>query len=80
MNRFLTDMAASSERRAQQARRREPLPALMRRARERAPAPPLKLSPQGFDIIAELKLRSPAAGALGSADDDWLGRDECTPC
>lgn len=74
MNRFLTDMAASSERRAQQARRREPLPALMRRARERAPAPPLKLSPQGFDIIAELKLRSPAAGALGSAADDWLSR------
>jgi len=27
-----------------------------------------------FDVIAELKLRSPAAGALGDAADDWLGR------
>jgi indole-3-glycerol phosphate synthase len=32
------------------------------------------LSPAGFDVIAELKLRSPAAGVLGEAHDDWPGR------
>jgi indole-3-glycerol phosphate synthase len=32
------------------------------------------LSAAGFDVIAELKLRSPAAGALGDANEDWLGR------
>ena len=44
-------------------------------AREHAPAgPPLRLSPAGFDVIAELKLRSPAAGVLGDESEDWLGR------
>lgn len=74
MSGFLDEMAASSERRARQLREREPMAALMRRARERPPAPPLRLSTHGFDIIAELKLRSPAAGALGSRVDDWPGR------
>jgi len=40
---------------------------------EPRPAQRLHLSPAGFDVIAELKLRSPAAGALGDAADDWLG-------
>ncbi len=74
MSGFLDEMAASSERRARQLLEREPLHALIRRARERPPAPPLRLSKQGFDIIAELKLRSPAAGMLGSSTDDWPGR------
>jgi indole-3-glycerol phosphate synthase len=32
------------------------------------------LSAAGFDVIAELKLRSPAAGVLRDSDHDWLGR------
>jgi indole-3-glycerol phosphate synthase len=41
----------------------------------RAPAPlPLVLSAAGFDIIAELKLRSPAAGTLRSGGDDLDAR------
>jgi indole-3-glycerol phosphate synthase len=34
----------------------------------------LRLSASGFDVIAELKLRSPAAGRLGQENEDWLGR------
>jgi indole-3-glycerol phosphate synthase len=34
----------------------------------------LRLSGSGFDVIAELKLRSPAVGRLGDASRDWLGR------
>jgi indole-3-glycerol phosphate synthase len=30
----------------------------------------------GFDVIAEIKLRSPAAGVLGHAADDWRGKAE----
>jgi indole-3-glycerol phosphate synthase len=37
---------------------------LERRARETAPPPTLRLSDQRFDLIAELKLRSPALGTL----------------
>ena len=40
------------------------------RAQSAAAAPRLRLDPAGFDLIAELKLRSPAAGALrGPAED-----------
>jgi indole-3-glycerol phosphate synthase len=71
---FLDDMASSSAARVAQALRHESADALERRARQAAPSPPLRLSPQGFDVIAELKLRSPAAGRLGDAGQDWLGR------
>lgn len=74
MTGFLDDMAASSQRRARQLREREPMSALMRRARERPAAPPLKLSTKGFDVIAELKLRSPAVGVLGRSVDAWPDR------
>jgi indole-3-glycerol phosphate synthase len=47
---------------------------LERRARATPAGPPLRLSHSGFDVIAELKLRSPAAGALGDETQDWLGR------
>ena len=76
MSGFLDAMAASSAQRVAQAREHESLAALERRAQAVADAPPLRLSPGGFDIIAELKLRSPAYGALGSSQDDWLGRVE----
>ena len=57
-----------------QAAQRESLGALERRARQTPPAPPLRLSAAGFDVIAELKLRSPAAGVLRDSAHDWLGR------
>ena len=41
------------------------------RRRGRAAAP---VGDLGFDVIAELKLRSPAAGVLGDENGDWLGR------
>lgn len=74
MSGFLDDMARSSAARVAQALRDEPIAALRRRAELTAPPPPLRLSPAGFDVIAELKLRSPAAGVLGEAHDDWPGR------
>ena len=74
MSNFLDDMASASARRASESKRLLPLSALERRARETPAAPALRLSPGGFDVIAELKLRSPAMGALGEAHDDWLAR------
>jgi indole-3-glycerol phosphate synthase len=74
MSGFLDDMARSSEARVAQALRHESAAALERRARAAPPGPPLRLSAAGFDVIAELKLRSPAAGRLGDAGQDWLGR------
>ena len=74
MSRFLDDIARSSAQRVQDALRRESLADLEARARVTAPAPHLQLSPAGFDVIAELKLRSPAAGELGRQSDDWLAR------
>src|ERR1700738_4814341 len=74
MSGFLDDMAALSATRVAEAIRHESASALERRARRAAPSNPLRLSPSGFDVIAELKLRSPAAGRLGDESEDWLGR------
>ena len=74
MSGFLDDMASLSAARVEQALRGESIDALERRAREAAPSPPLLLSAAGFDVIAELKLRSPAAGLLSDQSQDWLGR------
>jgi len=74
MSGFLDSMAQSSAARVAAAISGEPLAALERRAAAAPKAPPLRLSPDGFDVIAEIKLRSPAAGQLGSQSDDWLGR------
>jgi indole-3-glycerol phosphate synthase len=71
---FLDEMARSSAARVAQALRHESAAALERRARQMAPCTPLRLSALGFDVIAELKLRSPAAGRLGDESQDWLGR------
>jgi indole-3-glycerol phosphate synthase len=74
MSGFLDDMARSSTLRVTQAMSRESLAELEKRAAATPPAPPLRLSAGGFDVIAELKLRSPAAGRLGEPDEDWLKR------
>jgi indole-3-glycerol phosphate synthase len=74
MSGFLDDMARSSALRVAQALRNEPLAALERRAHATPPPPRLCLSPLGFDVIAELKLKSPAAGQLRSPSEDWLSR------
>ncbi|HYP78666.1 MAG TPA: indole-3-glycerol-phosphate synthase [Steroidobacteraceae bacterium] len=68
---FLAAMAASSQARVEAARRLQADSGLWRLA-EASPAPPaLRLSPQRFDVIAEVKLRSPAVGILrdGEAED-----------
>jgi indole-3-glycerol phosphate synthase len=74
MSGFLDDMASLSAARVAEAIRHESANALERRARRAAPSAPLRLSASGFDVIAELKLRSPAAGRLSDVSEDWLGR------
>jgi indole-3-glycerol phosphate synthase len=74
MSGFLDDMARFSAMRVTQATARESLAALERRAKSAPPSPRLRLSNAGFDVIAELKLRSPAAGVLSEQGEDWLGR------
>jgi indole-3-glycerol phosphate synthase len=76
MSGFLDDMARSSALRVTQARAHESLDALERRAKGAPRSAPLRLSNAGFDVIAELKLKSPAAGRLGEQSDDWLKRVE----
>jgi indole-3-glycerol phosphate synthase len=74
MSGFLDDMACSSALRVTQAKARESLDELQRRAKAAPRSAPLRLSNAGFDVIAELKLKSPAAGRLGEQSDDWLKR------
>jgi indole-3-glycerol phosphate synthase len=74
MSGFLDDMASLSAARVAEAIRHESADALERRARQAPRSAPLRLSTLGFDVIAELKLRSPAAGPLGNERDDWLAR------
>jgi indole-3-glycerol phosphate synthase len=74
MSGFLDQMARSSAARAAQAMAAEPFAALERRAKAATRGPRLVLSTAGFDVIAELKLTSPAAGRLGAQNEDWLRR------
>lgn len=74
MSGFLDEMARSSAQRVATAMRHESTGALEKRARLAPPTLPLRLSSAGFDVIAELKLRSPAAGIVGEPHQDWLGR------
>jgi indole-3-glycerol phosphate synthase len=74
MSGFLDQMAAASSERVAQALRHESFSALQARAKAAPRSAPLRLSAAGFDVIAELKLRSPAIGQLGSQQDDWLAR------
>lgn len=65
---FLTQMAAASRARVASARRRLSEAALLAETRDLPPPPALELG--SFDVIAELKLRSPAAGGLAAAGFD----------
>lgn len=74
MSGLLTEMAQASLARLEQARARESEEALWARVCD-LPAPPvLKLSPEGFDVIAECKLHSPSAGDLSSHTSDVESR------
>ena len=71
MSGFLEQMAQAAASRVQQARASVSAQQLWARARASPPPPRLALHPDGFDLIAEVKLRSPAAGRLagrGGAD------------
>jgi indole-3-glycerol phosphate synthase len=63
---LLTEMCQASLERLKQAQARESERALWNRALTTLPAPPLRLSPEGFDVIAECKLHSPSAGDLSA--------------
>jgi len=65
---FLEQMAATSAARVRTAKASVAEATLLERAQRTPAPPPLRLAADGFDLIAELKLRSPAAGALGAAD------------
>ncbi len=74
MSGLLAQMTQSSQTRLEEARAREPEKALWARACDMPPAPPLRLSPEGFDVIAECKLHSPSAGDLSANTSDVESR------
>jgi indole-3-glycerol phosphate synthase len=61
---FLAAMAESSAARSRAAQSRLSEASLLAQCRDLPPAPRIALHPQGFDLIAEVKLRSPAVGQL----------------
>jgi indole-3-glycerol phosphate synthase len=71
---FLQQMAAASRERVGAARTACPQAELLARAMATPRPPPLRLQAGGFDLIAELKLRSPAAGRLKGPDEDVATR------
>lgn len=71
---FLTEMAKSSLARVTDAKAKIPDADLWAQAQESPVPPQLRLSEAGFDVIAELKLTSPALGKLGDAADDLEAR------
>lgn len=68
---FLAAMAASSRARSAAAQAALPANELRARLRDLPPAPRLSLA--GFDLIAEVKLRSPAMGVLKTAAEEDVG-------
>lgn len=74
MSGLLAQMTQSSLSRLEQARAREPETALWSRVSDMPPPPPLRLSPEGFDVIAECKLHSPSAGDLSANTSDVESR------
>jgi indole-3-glycerol phosphate synthase len=71
---FLAAMARSSRERVARERALQPQHELQARARDLPPPPGLALSGSGFDLIAEVKLRSPASGQLKAGVEDISAR------
>jgi indole-3-glycerol phosphate synthase len=71
---FLDDLAAGSRARVRAAKQTRSEATLEGEARQTAAPPRLRLDASGFDLIAELKLRSPAAGQLGAAGENVAAR------
>jgi indole-3-glycerol phosphate synthase len=71
---LLSDMTASGMQRLQAARAIESVSALRERCAATPTPPRLQLSAQSFDLIAELKLRSPALGDLSARTLDPVAR------
>ena len=67
---FLQMMAQASHERVLAARAKLSENGLLKQAQATAPPPPLIRGTGGFDLIAELKLRSPAVGQLRAADSE----------
>ena len=73
---LLSDMLHSGLQRVAEARERVPDAALRAAILGTPPPPPLRLATHGFDLIAELKLRSPSLGDLSAATLDPVTRLE----
>lgn len=73
---LLSDMVRSSAARVAAARESMPDAALREAALAMSAPPRLVLAPDGFDVIAELKLRSPSMGDLSATTIDPLRRLE----
>jgi indole-3-glycerol phosphate synthase len=71
---LLDDMAVSSAARSRAARASAGAEALLEQCAQVPAAPRLRLSAAGFDLIAELKLRSPALGDLSAQTTDPVAR------
>lgn len=71
---FLAAMAERSRQRVTEARATLAADDLLSRALQAPPPPQLKLSPLGFDLIAEVKLRSPANGLLKGSEENLAAR------
>jgi len=73
---LLSDMVRTSIRRVAEARERVPEAALRAAVLGAPPTVPLVLEREGFDLIAELKLRSPSVGDLSARTVDPVKRLE----
>jgi indole-3-glycerol phosphate synthase len=73
---LLSDMLDSGLRRVAEARERVPEAALRASVIDTPAPPPLRLDARGFDLIAELKLRSPSLGDLSAVTLDPVRRLE----
>ena len=71
---LLADMQRASHERVAAAKARTTEAELRARIADSPPPPPLVLANGGFDVIAELKLRSPSQGALAHQASDPVAR------
>jgi indole-3-glycerol phosphate synthase len=67
---FLKNMAESSRERSRLAQAKRSQADLLAQASAMSPAPQIVSGAGGFDLIAEVKLRSPAAGMLKGGDEN----------